>query len=88
MNNVEYHTHLKNLVRNNEDRYIDSKKQLEDLFKSSKSYTKEDLDWLKEFWRESKNTAESELKQNQKELTYYNQGMNPPFCYPYKNSNI
>jgi DNA-binding protein YbaB len=83
MTNIDYHTHLKTLVRNSEDRYIDSKKQLEDLFKYSKLYDKEDLDWLKEFWRESKNKAESELKQNQKELTHYNQGMNPPFCYPY-----
>ena len=58
MNNTEYHILLKNLVRNNEERYIDSKKQLEDLFKSSKLYVKEDLDWLKDFWREAKNKAE------------------------------
>lgn len=61
----------------------DCKEMLQDVFKSGRNWdcSEEDLNWLKDFIREQKNTLESAHKEtvaNQKNLR---EGLNPPFCY-------
>lgn len=74
---------LKELVRQEEDRYISYKKMLEDTFKHKESFPVGDelSEWYKELLREGKNSSESRLKHLREELTDYRQGMNPSFCY-------
>lgn len=74
---------LKELVRQEEDRYISYKKMLEDTFKHKESFPAGDelSEWYKELLREGKNSSESTLKHLREELTDYRQGLNPAFLY-------
>lgn len=81
VNNQE--TFLKNLVRNEEDRYISYKKMLEETFKFKDAFPVGDelSEWYKNLLREEKNISESRLKKLREELTDYRQGLNPSFLY-------
>jgi len=81
MTNEEYEDHLRNLIRNQEERYIWYKGELEHLYKTG--IIKQDPEWIKTL-KELKNEEEGRLKRTREELTYYRQGLNPPFCYPFK----
>lgn len=74
---LTYSEHLKLLVKNAEDRIVDWKLQLADYNKH-----RMDMEWFKDMLRECKNADEKSLKDLREELTYFNQGLNPPFCYP------
>ena len=74
--------HLKNIVKRAEERIANWKEQLTDYHKN-----KFDIEWYKDLLREGKNRDETLLKNMREELTYFNQGLNPPFCYPNFNQN-
>lgn len=76
MNNLSYADHLKNLVKNAEERIVSWKELLADCHKS-----KIDLEWYKEMLRDGKNRDETWLKNLREELTNFNQGLNPPSFY-------
>jgi transcriptional antiterminator len=68
---------------------IDYKNQLQDLFKNSKKLIEdgvslEDIDWLKEYLRDCKNSVESQLKERVLEQQYLRGGLNSPWCYKHK----
>lgn len=77
MNELSYSDNLKQLVKNAEERIVSWKALLADCHKS-----KIDSEWYKEMLRDGKNSDEMSLKNMREELTYFNQGLNPPFCYP------
>jgi len=70
--NFLYEQSLRYFIRNLEERIVFYKKLLEDRI--------EDV-WLKDTVRNSKNSEEAYLKELREELTYYRQGLNPPYCY-------
>jgi len=61
----------------------DCKDFLQDLFKSSKNWpcSEEDLEWLKNFVREQKNSLEMMHKDMVSEQKNVREGLNPTFCY-------
>ena len=76
---------LKELISNAEKRYIWYKTELENTFKDKVSFPKDDelSEWYKSLLREGKNISESTLKTLVNEKKNENDGLNPPFCYPY-----
>jgi len=56
---------------------------LQDLFKTSKNWpcSEEDLEWLKNFVREQKNSLETYHKDMVSEQKNIREGLNPTFCY-------
>ncbi len=75
---------LKHLIKFTDERYMDYKKQLEDVHKDKISFPPESEStiWFKDFLREQKNYEESNLKEKRIEMEYLRAGMNPPYCYP------
>lgn len=80
----DYELYLKELVKLTENRYIEYTKMLEDNYKDKINFPpKDELSiWYKELLKEEKKQSEINLKSLREELTYYRQGLNPPYCYP------
>lgn len=70
--------HLRTMVRNTEGRYLYYKSELESLYKSGLAKT--DPAWMTSL-KEMGKLEEKQLKSYREEIEFYNQGLNPPFCY-------
>lgn len=64
----------------------DCKDMLQELFKSGKNWqcSEEDLEWLKNFVRENKNSMEMMHKDMVSEQKNVREGLNPTFCYRFR----
>jgi hypothetical protein len=80
----QYEVFLKKIVHDAEQRYIWYKKQMGELHKMKLDMDDPFNAWYKEFLREMKNSEEAWLNKSRDEVTFYRQGLNPPFCYPKK----
>ena len=74
---MTYQESLKYFIKRAEERIVDWKQQLADFHKEK--LTDEEY---KNILRDGKNWDETWLKKLREELTYFNQGLNPPYCYP------
>lgn len=74
---------LKNLIRFTEERYIDYKKNIENLYKEKNNIDENFFEWFNRELKDFKNIEERNLKRFQLELTHEKCGMNPPYCYNY-----
>lgn len=64
----------------------DCKDMLQELFKSGKNWpcSEEDLEWMKNFVRENKNSMEMIHKDMVSEQKNVREGLNPTFCYKFR----
>ena len=67
---------------------IDYKNQLQDIFKNHKNMiangiSEDDINWLKEYLRDCKNSVETLLRERVLEQQYLRSGLNSPWCYKY-----
>jgi Mn-containing catalase len=85
--NLDQNTFIKFLIKNYESHILSYGEMLKDVSINRKDYIKvlgeEFTDWHKNNCREELNECKSWLKDLVKEQTYLNQGLNPPYCYPY-----
>jgi len=79
---------LRPLITNGEKRLIYYKKLLEEVHRDKITWPPDDefVKWFKDFLRDNKNEEEQLLKKYRKEMTYANQGLNPPRFYPPENA--
>lgn len=84
---MENNNFLKSLIRNYEEHIKSYGEMLKDVSIKRKEYDMlfgiEFTDWFKNDCREQLNECKNFLKDLVKEQTYFNQGFNPPFCYPH-----
>lgn len=74
---LSYGDSLKYLIKRAEERVQEWKRMLGDCHKAGI----EDEEY-KDILRYGKNLDEKILKELREEITYFNQGLNPPYCYP------
>ena len=76
---------LKQLIANTEQRFISYKGMLEDVNRNRDIFPPEDEGVIKykEMLRENKNSEQVYLKKMIEEKRNENEGLNPPWCYPY-----
>lgn len=74
-----YKEHLKKLINIYQTRVTEYKSLFKDIHINKTVFEQDDF--YKSFLRELKNEDEKVLKELVSELTYYKQGLNPPFCY-------
>lgn len=64
----------------------DTKDSLQSFFKNHKTWIsngipEEDIEWYKDFLRDTKNGLESGHRDCMLEYKHHREGLNPPFCY-------